>query len=85
MGTGSFPEVQRPGRGVDHPPPSSTEIKTDYSYTSTPPLAFRGLFYRELYFYLIFGYYKQMVKVNKRPPTFYFIIPSFKLFLYLYA
>jgi hypothetical protein len=27
MGTGSFPVVQRPGRGVDHPPPSSAEVK----------------------------------------------------------
>jgi len=26
MGTGSFPEVKRPGRGVDHPPPSSAEV-----------------------------------------------------------
>ena len=27
MGTGSFPWVKRPGRGIDHPPPSSTEVK----------------------------------------------------------
>jgi hypothetical protein len=27
MGTGSFPEVKRPGRGVEHPPPSSDEGK----------------------------------------------------------
>ena len=27
MGTGSFPGVKRPGRGVDYPLPSSTEIK----------------------------------------------------------
>ena len=27
MGTGSFPEVKRPGRGVDHPPPCSTEVE----------------------------------------------------------
>jgi hypothetical protein len=27
MGTGSFPGVKRPGRGVDHPPPSSAEVK----------------------------------------------------------
>ena len=27
MGTGSLPGVKRPGRGVDHPPPSSAEIK----------------------------------------------------------
>ena len=27
MGTGSFPGVKRPGRGVDHPRPSSAEVK----------------------------------------------------------
>ena len=27
MGTGSFPGVKRPGRGVNHPPPSSAEVK----------------------------------------------------------
>ena len=27
MGTGSFPRVKRPGRGVDHPPPSSAEVE----------------------------------------------------------
>ena len=27
MGTGSFPGVNRPGRDVDHPPLSSTEVK----------------------------------------------------------
>jgi len=27
MGTGSSPGVKRPGRGVDHPPPSSSEVK----------------------------------------------------------
>ena len=27
MGTASFPEVKRPGRGVDHPPPSSSEVE----------------------------------------------------------
>jgi hypothetical protein len=26
MGTGSFPGVQRPGRGADHPPPPSAEV-----------------------------------------------------------
>jgi len=33
----SFPGVKRPGRGADHPPPSSAEVKKDYSYTSTHP------------------------------------------------
>ena len=27
MGTGSFPGVKRPGRGFDHPPPSSAEVE----------------------------------------------------------
>jgi hypothetical protein len=27
MGTVSFSGVERSGRGVDHPPPSSTEVK----------------------------------------------------------
>jgi hypothetical protein len=27
FGTASFPGVKRPGRGVDHPLPSSTEVK----------------------------------------------------------
>ena len=27
MGTGSFPVVKRPGRGISHPPPSSAEVK----------------------------------------------------------
>jgi len=27
MGTGSLPGVKRPGRGVDHPLPSSAEVK----------------------------------------------------------
>ena len=27
MGTGSFPGIRRPGRGVEHAPPSSAEVK----------------------------------------------------------
>jgi hypothetical protein len=29
MDTGSFPGVKRPGRGADHPPPSSAEVKKE--------------------------------------------------------
>jgi hypothetical protein len=35
MGTGSFPGVKLPGRGADHPAPSSAEVKKESSYTST--------------------------------------------------
>jgi hypothetical protein len=29
MGTGSFPGLKRPGRGTNHPGPSSAEVKKD--------------------------------------------------------
>jgi hypothetical protein len=40
MGTGSFPGVKRPGRGVDHPTPSSAEVKERvelYLYSPSGP------------------------------------------------
>jgi len=40
MGTGSFPGIMRPGRGVDHPPSSSTEVKGKvelYLYSPSGP------------------------------------------------
>jgi len=51
MGTGSSPAVKWPGRGVDHPPPPhlAPRLREENSYTSTPPLGLRGLFYGELY------------------------------------
>jgi len=41
MGTGSVPGVKRPGRGVDHPPQSSVEVKERielYIYSTSGPL-----------------------------------------------
>ena len=29
LGTGSFPGIKRPVRGVDHPPPSSAEVEEE--------------------------------------------------------
>jgi len=40
MGTESFPGVKRPGRGVDHPPPSKAEVKKRvelYLYSPSGP------------------------------------------------
>jgi hypothetical protein len=40
MGTGSFPGLKRPGRGVDHPPPSSAKVKErveQYFYSPSGP------------------------------------------------
>jgi len=41
MGTGSFPGVKRPGRGVDQPLPSSAEVKERvelHLYSTSGPL-----------------------------------------------
>jgi len=43
VGTGSFQEVKRPGRGDDHSPHLASKLKEEYSYISTPPLGLRGL------------------------------------------
>jgi hypothetical protein len=39
----SFPGVKRPGREVNHLPPSSAEVKNVWSHTSTPPICLHGL------------------------------------------
>jgi hypothetical protein len=44
MGTGSFPWVKRPRRGVDHPPTSSAEVKGRVELYLHPPVGLRGLF-----------------------------------------
>ena len=44
IGTGHFPGVKWPGRGVYHPPHLAPRLKNGWSATSTPPLGFRGLF-----------------------------------------
>jgi len=49
MGTGSFPRVEWSGRGVDHPPHLAPRLKKKYSYSCTPPMGPRGLFWSELY------------------------------------
>ena len=39
-GSGSFPELKRPGRGVEHPTPSSAEVKEKvelYLYSPSGP------------------------------------------------
>jgi hypothetical protein len=37
------PQVKRPGREVDHSPPSSAEVKNAWGYTSTPPIFLYGV------------------------------------------
>jgi len=38
------PGLKRPGRDVHHSPPSSAEVKNVWSYASTPPLRFHGVY-----------------------------------------
>ena len=42
MGTGPFPGVKQPGRGVDQPPHLAPRLKKEYGYTFSP-LSLRGL------------------------------------------
>jgi hypothetical protein len=36
-------EIKRQGREADQSPPSSTEVKNTWSYTSTPPIPLHGV------------------------------------------
>ena len=69
LGTWSFLEEKQPERCVDHPPPPSVEVKKEYSYTTTPPLGLRGLFWGELYLYL----YLYLFHTKSRP-----IVPQWR-------
>jgi len=40
---GSFPGSKRPGREVDHTPPSSSECKNEWIYTSTTTVILHGV------------------------------------------
>ena len=51
VGTGSFPGVKRPGRGIDNPPHLAPRLKKEYNTTSTPPLGIRALFLGDFYLY----------------------------------
>jgi len=39
----SFSGVKLSGRGVDHPPPSNSKVKNEWSITLTPPLCLREI------------------------------------------
>ena len=43
MGTGSFQEVKRPGRGIGHPTPPSAEVEERVKQHSSPFLCLHGL------------------------------------------
>jgi len=45
----SFPGVKWPGRGVEHSPPSSVEVKERMELYATPPLGLHGLLWGQIY------------------------------------
>jgi len=49
----SFQGVKRPGRGVDHPPPSSAEVKETVELYLYSPLDLHGTLRGDLYLYFI--------------------------------
>jgi hypothetical protein len=51
-----FPGLKPPGLDVDHSPPSSSEVKNEWSYASTPHIFLQGVNRDlKLYFYLHLG------------------------------
>ena len=63
MGTGSFPGVKSPARGVDHPPPSRAEVEGRVElYICSPSGAFVACSREKFTFYLLFIFYKCLRK-----------------------
>ena len=68
MGTGSFPEVKRPGRGTDHPPPSKRrghERVGLYLYSPSEPqwpvMGRNFIYLSHIYYYYYYYYYENII------------------------
>jgi len=48
----SFSGVKRPQPQIDHKPPSSAEMKNEWSYTFSPPICLHGIIKDNLTFHL---------------------------------
>jgi hypothetical protein len=48
-----FRGIQRPGREADHSPPSSAEVRNEWSYTSNPPIYLHGMVRINLTIYIL--------------------------------
>ena len=57
----SFPGVQRPGSGVDHPPPTSAEVKERVELCLYPPLGPCGQLQRKHHILLTYVYTANIV------------------------
>jgi hypothetical protein len=58
----SFSKVKRPGREVEYSPPSRTQIRTEWSYTYTPPICLHGLLVRRHRAQLWAGYFQLPIR-----------------------
>jgi len=63
MGTGSFPGVRRPGRGVDHLPTSSAEFKERVELYLFSPWAFVACNRLNFYITVLLGYLVSLMLV----------------------
>jgi len=52
---GSFPDTQQLGCEVNNSPPSSVEVKNEWSYTSAAPIRLHGMNTENFTFYLYHG------------------------------
>jgi hypothetical protein len=81
MGSGgSIPGVKRPEREADHSPPSSTEVKNAWSYTSTPLYVFmtwRLVKHRDSFTFYIYLYIRVTLgECNNNMATSNLYLPS---------
>jgi len=64
LGTGVLSWEQRGwGVKVNHSPPSSTEVKNEWSYTSTPPICLHGMD-REKFAFIVVSTYIHFISRN---------------------
>jgi len=76
MGTGSFPGVTRPGRGANHPPPSSAEVKERVELYMYTPLGLPDLFGVTFTFHVIINYHDMFRPVQVIFRLFYRVLCS---------
>jgi len=51
--TNGYREIKRPGREVDHSPPSSADVKNEWSPASAPTICLHGLYMDFYIFFLL--------------------------------
>jgi len=61
VGTGSFLGVKWPGHGVDHPPPSSAEVKGRVELYTPSPWAFVDFYRWNLTFFFFFNLFTSVL------------------------